>query len=972
MDTPTSSLLLILIAAATATASSFVASHATSSTCVPQETAALLAFKQAITGDPAGRLASWHQGQQDCCRWSGVRCSNRTSSSHVVVVGLNLRNTGDGGPYYEDTALVGQQISPSLLSLNHLEHLDLSMNSISGGVPEFLGLLKNLRYLNLSGMPLSGRVPPQPSNLSNLHSLDLSSNAYQLGSPNLYSTDISWLSNLPLRYLKMDSVNLSRIVDWAQAVNTIPSLKVLRLPCCSLISANQSLPYLNLTQLEELSLSANFFDQPVASCWFWNLTTLRYLDLSSTQLYGQIPGTLGGMTSLQVLDMSNLRGISMMTANMTNLHNLEIIDLSGNSIDGNITELLAQGSPNKLRELHLEYNNLSGVLPNWIGRWTSLLILDLTYNNIIGHVPSETGQLNNLLALNLGNNQFTGPVPSEIFMLGNLSDMDLSNNNLSGVITHEQLGGLKRLRYIDLSGNSFKIVVDQEWLPPFRLENAYFASCQMGPLFPTWLQSQTHIRELNITGASIFDRLPAWFLTTFSNAWILDISNNWISGTLPTSLKNMTSLEGLYLNSNQLSGPIPELPISLSLFVISDNSLTGALPSNVGTENLEYLNIASNHIGGPIPQSICQLNTNLMHLNLANNHFDGKFPSCFGPKGLTTLILHNNTLSGEFPSFLKSSTHLRILDLAWNNFSERIPTWIGDLSELSILQLSHNMFTGSIPSTITRLHNLVQLNLAGNSISGLLPCHLSNWTGMTKEGAFRSMLTGPLIMHAYGYIPLVVDLPVITKGQERYYNNDEFYEMVTIDLSSNQLTGRIPEGIASLDRVINLNLSRNQLSGKIPNKIGAMQSLESLDLSENKIHGEIPQSLTNITYLSYLDLSFNNLKGRIPSGGQLDTLYAEWPSMYNGNNGLCGLPLQKNCTSNKEPKHGDHEGDEYDSMVLSFSFGLGVGYVIGLWVVFCVMLFKNPWRIAFFCLFDKVSGFVSVIWARWAKKEATH
>jgi len=162
------------------------------------------------------------------------------------------------------------------------------------------------------------------------------------------------------------------------------------------------------------------------------------------------------------------------------------------------------------------------------------------------------------------------------------------------------------------------------------------------------------------------------------------------------------------------------------------------------------------------------------------------------------------------------------------------------------------------------------------------------------------------------------------------------------------------------------------LSGKIPNKIGAMKSLESLDLSENKIHGEIPQSLTNITYLSRLNLSFNNLKGRIPSGGQLDTLYAEWPSMYNGNNGLCGLPLQKNCTSNKEPKHGDHEGDEHDSMVLSFSFGLGVGYVIGLWVVFCVMLFKNPWRIAFFCLFDKVSGFVSVIWARWAKKEATH
>ena len=99
------------------------------------------------------------------------------------------------------------------------------------------------------------------------------------------------------------------------------------------------------------------------------------------------------------------------------------------------------------------------------------------------------------------------------------------------------------------------------------------------------------------------------------------------------------------------------------------------------------------------------------------------------------------------------------------------------------------------------------------------------------------------------------------------------------------------------------------MSGKIPNKIGAMQSLESLDLSENKIHGEIPQSLTNITYLSYLDLSFNNLKGRIPSGGQLDTLYAQNPLMYDGNIGLCGYPLQNKCTNNNEPNHSDPKRD---------------------------------------------------------------
>ncbi|CAN6372508.1 unnamed protein product [Urochloa humidicola] len=107
-------------------------------------------------------------------------------------------------------------------------------------------------------------------------------------------------------------------------------------------------------------------------------------------------------------------------------------------------------------------------------------------------------------------------------------------------------------------------------------------------------------------------------------------------------------------------------------------------------------------------------------------------------------------------------------------------------------------------------------------------------------------------------------LAITTKGQELYYSDYELYEMASIDLSSNQLTGRIPEGIASLDGVINLNLSWNQLSGEIPNNIGGMQSLESLDLSENMIHGDIPQSLATIAYLSYMDLSDNNLTGRIP------------------------------------------------------------------------------------------------------------
>ncbi|TVT96843.1 hypothetical protein EJB05_57918, partial [Eragrostis curvula] len=804
-------LLLLVVASAAATfsltAHAAVPGHHRAASCLPLERDALLEFKRGITGDSAGHLASWQKGDADCCRWRGVRCSNKTG--HVlglhlrsVVPSVYTRNMYSANPdpfqWIDDTGttVLSGQISPSLLSLQHLEHLDLSMNNLSGPagrMPGFLGLLKNLRYLNLSNMPFSGRVPPQLGNLSKLHYLDLSRNDYMFvpSIPNLYSTDISWLSNLPLRYLDLGSVNLKGAVDWALAVNMVPSLKVLRLPGCSLISANQSLPHLNLTNLVEFSLSLN--DQlfnPVASCWFWNLTSLQHLELSETVLHGQIPQALGGMTSLRVLDFSYNSFQSIMTASMSNLCNLEILDLTYNKLSGNIMELLPQCTTNKLKELRLSQNNFTGVLPNWIGRlWPSLLVLELHGNQFNGYVPYEIGMLNNLFIFDISHNQFDGPLPTEIGMLNNLNIMDLSRNNLTGVITHQHFANLTSLTVVDLSDNFLKIVVDPGWLPPFTLAHASFASCQMGPLFPAWLHTQADIIYLNLSSASIVDRLPHWFVTSFSKAGSVDISNNGIKGPLPQHLSNLT-----------------------------------------------------------------------------------------GMKGLSSI---------DYPSM--------------------------------------TMFKGD------------------------------------SEDGRRST---------------DMNLSVITKGQQLYYMDLQFYAMVSIDLSRNRLTGGIPREITALDGIINLNLSWNHLSGKIPDKIGVMNALESLDLKENKIYGDIPQSLTNLTYLSYLDLSYNNLTGRIPSGGQLDTLYMQHPFMYDGNIGLCGKPLHKNCSDNSEPKHGDYMIGEHDSVVMSFSYGLGIGYVVGFWLVFCILLFKKSWRVAYFSLFDKahdeVYVFVTVTWARLAQKETTN
>ena len=171
-----------------------------------------------------------------------------------------------------------------------------------------------------------------------------------------------------------------------------------------------------------------------------------------------------------------------------------------------------------------------------------------------------------------------------------------------------------------------------------------------------------------------------------------------------------------------------------------------------------------------------------------------------------------------------------------------------------------------------------------------------------------------------------------------------------------------------------------------------MQSLESLDISKNKMFGKIPVSLSDLTILSYLNLSNNNLSGRIPTGRQLDTLSTDNPSlMYIGNSGLCGPPLQKNCSGNDKSIrpplqnnssgndksiHGNHRNrsSKRELNPMSFYHGIIWGFVVGLWMVPCALLLNNTCRISYFRLLDKIYEkvyvFVVLSWAKLTRNSA--
>jgi hypothetical protein len=83
-------------------------------------------------------------------------------------------------------------------------------------------------------------------------------------------------------------------------------------------------------------------------------------------------------------------------------------------------------------------------------------------------------------------------------------------------------------------------------------------------------------------------------------------------------------------------------------------------------------------------------------------------------------------------------------------------------------------------------------------------------------------------------------------------------------VSSNDLTGTIPETIGSLVNLESLDLAFNSLSGTIPETIGSLVNLESLYLLINRLGGTIPETMGSLVNLEYLDLDFNSFNGTIP------------------------------------------------------------------------------------------------------------
>lgn len=89
---------------------------------------------------------------------------------------------------------------------------------------------------------------------------------------------------------------------------------------------------------------------------------------------------------------------------------------------------------------------------------------------------------------------------------------------------------------------------------------------------------------------------------------------------------------------------------------------------------------------------------------------------------LERLVLSDEQISGEIPSFLASITTLTQLDLSQNyEMSQSIPSELGLLTNLSSLDLSLNKLTGTIPKEIGQLPLLTEFSVNSNQLTTVQP-----------------------------------------------------------------------------------------------------------------------------------------------------------------------------------------------------------------------------------------------------------
>ena len=604
--------------------------------------------------------------------------------------------------------------------------------------------------------------------------------------------------------------------------------------------------------------------------------------------------------------------------------------------------------------IDLRQNNFGGEIPDLFPNLPKLTDAYMSDNQLTGNF-CEFQFGSSLQFLTLDNNRLHGCIPESISNLVNISLLDISSNNLSGIVNFEMFTKLKKIGTLALSHNSLSVSINKNFNHTFpALENLELASCNITN-FPNFLN--TSFLRLDLSDNKISGRIPEYKFGTGKYLMFLNLAYNFLSSIELLQWENLRFID---LRANLLQGQLPIPPSLVDFFSISNNSLSGEIPLGICTvSGLSILDISYNNLSGIIPRCLGNLGDSLSVIDLSMNSFQGTIPETLADcTRLNTISFNGNQLEGLLPPALVNCTSLEVLDLGNNKINGSFPYWLEALFELHVLVLRSNRFHGpiGIHNTSGMFFSKLQiLDLSHNEFTGLLPSHyFGNMKAMmiNDEGKQELEYLGENYFHDMAsstYYEYTVGVTV--KGLETQLLGI-LTIFTTVDLSSNKFQGEIPKALASLNFLRLLNLSHNSLTGSIPSLLANLSALESLDLSSNRLVGEIPMQLTSLTFLALLNLSQNHLTGPIPQGKQFATFQND---SYDGNLGLCGFPLSKQCSTDASPLPPPSIFQEDNDSMFASGFGwktvligYGCGLVFGLAVGYVAFKTEKPhWLVRF-------------------------
>ncbi|XP_059639857.1 LRR receptor-like serine/threonine-protein kinase ERECTA [Cornus florida] len=257
------------------------------------------------------------------------------------------------------------------------------------------------------------------------------------------------------------------------------------------------------------------------------------------------------------------------------------------------------------------------------------------------------------------------------------------------------------------------------------------------------------------------------------------------------------------------------------------------------------------------------------------------------PFKLTYIYIRSCQLGPRFLAWLRNQNELKTLVLNNARISHPFPDWFWKLDLLlDELYVGSNQLSGEIPNSL-QFHCPSNVNLSWNCFEGPLPLWSSNVSSL--------------------------------------YLNDNLF------------SGPIPQKIGGMPYLTDLDISWNSLSGSIPLSIGNLNALTTLVISNNRLSGKIPEFWNNFSVLYIVNMSNNNLSGKIPTSNQFQTFND--PSIYEGNLGLCGLPLATNCTDNNKTPHfpGEEDTDDGDKFEKQWLYlSINSRKVLIRYCIFCI------------------------------------